>query len=205
MSEQTEATPAKGGVGWKRFSLALLPALGAAGALVAMTAQGSIAASFAVSGQNFKVSADTLEGTGFAQFGEIATGADDSAHPVALSVVDDATLTNLCQSVLMDTPVGEVTLLVNAGDGDTPVTADNLVIDVEQLRGDAVFTEMQIGRDASTLENASGETGQPGGFGQQAETVTITDLEQTAWAVNAGTFNLSGLSLSVEPGQHECF
>lgn len=205
MSDETTAEAATGGTGWKRFSLALIPALAGAGILVGLTAQGSIAASFAVSGDNFKVAADELDGTGFAQYGDIATSADDSQHPVAVSVIDDAELSNLCQSVLMDTPVGEVTLVVKAGQGDTPAKAENMVIDVEQLSGDAEFSNMEIGRDASTLENATGSTGEVGGFGQQADTVNITDLKQTAWSVNAGTFKLTGLQLNVKPGNHECF
>ncbi|GAB3210437.1 DUF6230 family protein [Marinactinospora thermotolerans] len=204
MAEETQ-TIVQGGVGWRRFLLALGPALGAAAVLVVLTAQGSIAASFAVSGQNFKVSADSLEGTGFAQFGDVATSVDDTAHPVALSVIDDAELTNLCQSVLMETPVGDVTLLVEAGQDGTPVTARNMVIDLEQLSGEASFSGMQIGRDASTLENASGEAGAPGGFGMQAGTINVTDLRLTAWSVNAGTFGLNGLQLGVKPGDHECF
>ncbi|MGW6577768.1 DUF6230 family protein, partial [Streptomyces sp. NPDC054945] len=36
-------------------------------------------------------------------------------------------------------------------------------------------------------------------------TVSITDLRQTAWATNAGTFKLSGLSMNVSKGKKECF
>ncbi|GAB3452010.1 DUF6230 family protein [Streptomonospora sediminis] len=207
MAEETqaEAPRASGGTAWKRFGLALIPALGAAAVLVGMTAQGTLAASFAVSGESFKVSADQLKGTGFAQFGDVATSADGTGHPVAISVIDDVELSNLCQSVLMDTPVGEVTLLVNAGQGDQPATAKNMVIDVQQLSGDAKFTEMEIGRDASTVENATGETGKSGAFGQQADTIKIDGLKQTAWSVNAGTFSLTGLHLGMKPGNHECF
>ncbi|QBI55713.1 DUF6230 family protein [Streptomonospora litoralis] len=202
---QTEAPRASGGTAWKRFALALIPALGAAGILVGLTAQGAVASSFAVSGQSFKVSADQLKGTGFAQFGDVATSGDGTEHPVALSVIDDVELHNLCQSVLMDTAVGKVTLLVKAGQGDQPATAENMVIDLKQLSGDATFTQMQIGRDAATVENASGETGESGAFGQQADTITINGLRQTAWSVNAGTFKLTGLHLSVKPGDHECY
>ncbi|GAA3753615.1 hypothetical protein HDA32_004442 [Spinactinospora alkalitolerans] len=205
MAEDTQAETEHSGIGWRRFGLALIPALGAAGVLVALTAQGSIAASFAVSGDSFKISADSITGTGFAQYGDVSTSADDTRHPVAVSVIDEAELVNLCQSVLMETPVGEMTLLVNAGQDDTPVSAENLVVDTEQLSGDATFTNMEIGRDAGTLENASGQSGAAGAFGQQADTVAINDLQQVAWGVNAGTFRLSGLHLGLEPGNHECF
>jgi len=202
---QAEAPRASGGTAWKRFALALIPALGAAGILVGMTAQGTLASSFAVSGQSFKVSADKLSGSGFAQYGDVATSGDGTDHPVAISVIDDVKLYNLCQSVLMDTPVGEVTMLVNAGQVDQPAKAENMVIDLKQLSGDATFTEMQIGRDAGTVENATGKTGESGAFGQQADTIDIDGLRQTAWSVNAGTFKLTGLHLSVKPGNHECY
>ena len=42
-------------------------------------------------------------------------------------------------------------------------------------------------------------------FSQQADTVRITDLQQTAWATNAGTFTLSGLDLKISKGKKECF
>jgi Family of unknown function (DUF6230) len=205
MSEQKTAVPVSGRTGWRRFVLALLPAALAAVLLVGMTGQGGIAASFAVSGHRFKVSADSLQGKGFAQYGDVAATIDGERHPVAMSVIDDATLTNLCQSVVMDTPAGEVTLVVRAGQGGQPVKVRSLVIDLNQLTGDAEFTNMQIGRDAGTLENSAGKTGRSGGFGQQADTVRITRLEQTAYAVNAGTFTLTGLKMSLRRGKHECF
>ncbi|GGL13841.1 cholesterol esterase [Sphaerisporangium melleum] len=206
MSDDTTAMPpAPGGTSWPRFALILLPALAAAALLVALTGRGSIAASFAVSGHRFKVSADELRGQGFAQYGDVAVTAGGVRRPVAISVIDAATLVNLCQSVLMDTPAGQVTFLIRAGRGERPVRAEHLVIDLRQLSGDAEFTGIQIGRDAGTLENATGATGGRGAFGQQAATVRVRHLRQTAYAVNAGTFTLAGLDLSVRRGDHECF
>ncbi|WP_242677147.1 DUF6230 family protein [Streptomonospora litoralis] len=182
----------------------LLPSLAAAAVLVAMTAQGGIAASFAVSGQSFKLSADRLEGTGFSQYVGVATTADGD-HAAAVAVIDEARLSDLCQSVLVDTPVGEVTLLVRAGRDGQPVTARNLVIDMRQLSGDAHFTDMEIGRDAGTLSLGADATAPIGGFSQSGGTVRITGLRQHAYAVNAGTLKLNGLRLGIEPGDRECF
>jgi hypothetical protein len=196
---------AAGGTSWKRFALALAPALTVAAILVVTTGQGGIAASFAVSGHRFKVSADRLDGTGFAQYTDVATTAAGERHPVAISVIDRATLTNLCQSVLLDTPLGQATLLVTAGRDGQPVRVRDLVIDLAQLTGDATFTDMRIGRDAATLDTGGSPAGRPGGFGQQAATVRITRLRQSAYAVNAGTFALRGLDMSLRPGDHECF
>jgi hypothetical protein len=199
-----DVAPRVGKVRWKRFAALMVPAGAAAVVLVGLTASGSIAASFAVSGQSFKVSADQLQGRGFAQYGQVDETANGVKHPVAISVVGAAKLKNLCQSVLINSPMGKLTLLVKAGGGDTPASADNMVVDASQLSGDATFKNIEIGRDAGTIDKVQ-KRGPSGMFAQQADTVTIDDLHQTAWAVNAGTFRLNGLNLTIKPGSHECF
>jgi len=99
-------------------------------------------------------------------------------------------------------------LELTAGNAGTPAHADNLIIDMSQLSGDATFTNINIGQDASTLNDGStstvdgktishtGSNGQAGGFGQRADIVKITGLSQTAYATSAGTFTLPNLSLS---------
>src|SRR3954463_6393290 len=57
---------------WRRFAAVMAPAAVAAGAIVFGMANGAIAASFAVSGTSFKVSATELDGTGFVQYGGLA-------------------------------------------------------------------------------------------------------------------------------------
>jgi len=200
----SDGTPQTGKVRWKRFAALMVPAGLGAVALIGLTANGSIAASFAVSGQSFKVSADRLQGTGFAQYGTLDHAENGAKHPVAISVVGHAKLSNLCQSVLINSPIGKLTLLVTAGRGDVPASADNMVVDASQLSGNATFKNIEIGRDAGTIDKVP-EQGPSGLFAQQADSVTIDDLKQTAWAVNAGTFRLHGLKLNIKPGTHECF
>ncbi|WP_049571596.1 DUF6230 family protein [Nonomuraea sp. SBT364] len=208
MSAETEpgreSGPAPGGTRWPRFAAVLVPALVAAALLVGLTGTGGVAASFALSGERFKVSADRLVGQGFAQYGDVAT-TTGGRRPVLTSVIGRARITGLCQSALVHTPVGPATFLVRAGDGKQPVEATNLVIDLHQLSGDAEFDDIEIGRDAATLDTPAGLAGRPGDIGQQAATVRITGLRQIAYAVNAGTFRLHGLRLSFQPGDHECF
>lgn len=201
MSDETTRT---GKVRWRRFAALMVPAGVGAAALIGLTASGSIASSFAVSGQSFKISASKLSGTGFAQYGQVDAAKGGAKHPVALSVIGHAKLSDLCQSVLVDSPMGKLTLLVKAGGGDTPASADNLVVDASQLSGNATFKNIEIGRDASTIDKVH-KTGPSGAFAQQADTVTINDLKQTAWSVNAGTFRLRGLNMTIKPGRHECF
>lgn len=193
-----------GGTRWRRFAALLVPAAIAAGTMLALTAQGALAASFAVSGQNFKVSAERMEAQGFAQYGSIDIDVGGERHPVAPVGIRSATLSNLCQSVLIPTPFGAMTLRITAG-GSRPVTATNLVIDADQLSGDATFTGIELGRDASTLSQVPGHTGPRGQFGQQAERITISKLRARAWATTAGTFTLTDMKLDLRSGRHECF
>lgn len=195
---------AGGGTRWRRFALAVLPGLAAAGILGAATTQGLLAASFAVSGDNFKLSADVLDGTGFTQYGDVATSVDGSGRAVGLSTVDSAELRNMCMSSLWDLPVGEATLVIKAGQ-NTPVQGSSMVLDIEQLQGNARFSNIEIGRDASTLDKAAGGQGPAGGFGLQSDEIVVNDMELTSWAVTAGSLRLSGLNLAVKPGNHECF
>ena len=106
------------------------------------------------------------------------------------------------------TVLGEVTVKITAGtDPDNPVSAENLFIDVSQLDADAVFTNIDIGVSVDDTTKGPDPSGNvlAGSFAQQADSVTLTDIEQTAWATSAGTFRLSNLSLSLHDGKNECF
>jgi hypothetical protein len=194
-----------GRTSWRRFAIVMVPAAVIVGGIVLGMANGAIAASFSVSGQSFKVSADKLHGTGFKQFGGVDTPKQGNPIPVATSVIDNATLTNLCQSVNIPNPFGiKVVLRIEAGKGNTPVTANGLTIGATSLQGDAVFTNIQIGRDGGDV---SGVPALTGSFAQSADAVDITGLKQIATSTSAGTFALNGLSLTVLTGNDakECF
>ena len=191
MSESS-TSPGYGRVRWRRFGLVMLPAAIVAAVLVSLTAKGAVAASFSVSGQQFTVTASKLNGTGFEQFGSTFKQSDGKSQPVAVSVIRNATLSHMCQSV----KVLGVTLRITAGSGSTPVTAQNLVVGATDLSGNATFKNISVGQDASTLDQA-GDTGQAGTFGQQASGVSITDVHQVAWSTTAGTFKLPGFHLQV--------
>ncbi|WP_175410032.1 DUF6230 family protein [Streptomyces sp. TRM64462] len=195
-----------GRIQWRRFAALAVPGVALTAALGVALSSGAIAASFAVSGQQFKVSADSLTGQGFAQYGSFDTNARDELLPVAVTAIQRAELKNLCQSVVTSLPVvGDISLNLTAG-GSTPVTATNLFVDATQLSGNAEFNNIEIGRDASTLDKGpDGAQGMQDLFGQQADDVRINDLRQVAWATNAGTFKLSGLSMKITKGKKECF
>ncbi|MEU8436284.1 DUF6230 family protein [Streptomyces sp. NPDC029216] len=200
------ASRVEGRVRWRRFALLTVPAVAVTAGLGIALAQGALAASFAVSGQQFKVSATSLEGEGFAQYGGVDVNARQELIPVAVTAIKEAKLHSLCQSVVTTLPViGDISLNLTAGQ-KAPVEASNLFVDATQLAGDAQFTNIEIGRDASTLDKGPAEAqGMQDLFAQQADRVTISSLQQTAWATNAGTFKLSGLKMDISKGKKECF
>ena len=184
-------TPSQGRVKWRRFALVAVPAVIVAGALIGLTAEGAIASSISVSGEQYLITASKLTGTGFEQFGGQVAGTSGT-QPVIISAIHSATLTNLCQSV----SIGPITLHLTAGGGGTPVTAQNLVVDASgQTGSQAVFHNISIGLDSGTLNEDPGADGASGGFGQQADSMEIDHLVQHTWLTTAGTFTLPDLSL----------
>ncbi|MFF0437077.1 DUF6230 family protein [Streptomyces sp. NPDC004327] len=215
----------RGGTRWKRFAVVMVPSVAATAAIGVGLAQGALAASFSISGQEFKVTADSLVGNDFVQYGSVDGGKDlagkDFAAPVAVSGFSEAWITNMCQSVV--TPnvpfVGDVTLVLKAGtagagDDAKKVYAKNIYLDVSSLKTDAEFGNIDIGVAAGNLAKAPGKPGiQPGteakanpyGFAQRADTAKLSKVQQTAWATTAGTFKLPDLDLSLHRGKAECF
>jgi hypothetical protein len=198
VTDQKVAT--EGGTRWRRFAAAIVPTVVVVGALGAGIANGAVPVSFSVSGAQFKVTASHLHGTDFVQYGSIVQQKNGTPHAVAVSQIGDATLTNMCQSVDQSTPIGTVVLKLTAGDNGTDAHATDLLIDMSQLSGDATFTHIDIGMDASDLSPG----GAPGGFGQAADVVDIDNLSQTAWATTAGTFTLPHLNLGLGGAGSEC-
>ncbi|WP_433731175.1 DUF6230 family protein [Actinoplanes sp. CA-051413] len=208
--KDAQGDPAYGRTNWRRFAVAVAVPTAAAGALVFGLANGAFAASFAISGQPFKISADKLDGVGFAQYGAQQETAKGQAVPVAMSGIASAKLYNLCQSVRA--PGSPISLTIRAGrEANNPAKATNLLIGMSELNGNAEFTDINIGQDASTLGQGGPEAKGPlGSFGQEASRVVITDLKQTAVSTTAGTFTLTGLNLKINfPGKDgnppECF
>ncbi|NES15017.1 MULTISPECIES: DUF6230 family protein [Micromonospora] len=209
MSEQItpiEPGPPQSGVRWRRFAVTFgTVAVGAAG-MIALTAQGALGAQFAISGMPFTVTADRLDGTGFEQFATIDHMIENSPNEgdtggqvlVMVSAIDRAQLTNLCQSISL----GGINLRITAGTGNKPVTARTLVVDGDEVAGNASFNKINVGQDASTLDQVPGVRGNPGVFSQQADTVTITNLRQNNYATTAAVFTLPNLHMSFS--SNEC-
>jgi len=207
---------------WKRFAVVMVPTIAATAAVGVSIAQGALAASFSVSGSQFKVSAGKLHGDGFTQYGTVLQTADpkNAAHavPVAVSGFNKATINQLCQSVDVPTPFGPYELTINAGGtydaktgtaSGTPVTASALFIDMTDLHADtATFNNINIGVATGGITKGPVNPDQktdPAGFAQEADSADLTGVQQTAWATNAATFSLNGMHLSLAPGSNGCF
>jgi hypothetical protein len=188
----------RGRVRLRRAAVMAVPATAIAAGLAIMTAQGALGVQFSISGMPFTVTATDLTGTGFEQFGGLDTLDEKNPNKdrlgtevlVVTSVIKNATLTKLCQSV----DLGGTYLKITAGGGKDKVIASDLTTDSTELSGDADFTKIEIGNDAGTLSKA-GVKGPNGVFSQQSDTVHIANLHQTNYATTAGTFKLPGLKL----------
>ncbi|MEE1757130.1 DUF6230 family protein [Streptomyces sp. SP18CS02] len=213
----------RGGTRWKRFAVVMVPSVAATAVIGVSLAQGALAASFSVSGQEFKVRAGHLEGTGFAQYGgvdmgykNVGGGEEKVAHPVAISAFKHAEINDMCQSVVTDVPfVGKITMRLEAGGGKQPVVAENLYLDVTELEADATFKDIEIGVAAKDTDDPKTGKGPAvkdkileNGFAQQAPNATLDNVKQKAWATTAATFKLSGLKLNLHKGDGpkvECY
>ena len=200
--KEAQGDPAYGRTNWRRFAVAVGVPTVVAGALVVGLANGAFAASLTLSGQAFKISADKLDATGFVQYSQAyAQGGKNANKPLGLAVsgITDAKLYNLCQSVHPDGL--PFSLVIRAGqDPNSPALAHNMLIGMTHLGGDATFKGIEIGKDASTLTKGSDNDsakGAAGTFAQEADSVIIDHLEQTAQYTAAGSFTLTGLDLTL--------
>ena len=186
-----------------RIVLAAVPVAVVATLLMGGVAQGAVPVSFAVSGSQFQISASQLDGTGFSQYAGVTNDTAGKAHQVAIANIKSATLADLCQSVITDTPLGKVGLLITAGGGGKPATASDLQIGMTDLKGDSTFNNIRIGVDASTV--TTGPKGTAGDFAQDADALKIVGLQQTAWSTQASVFTLTGMHLQLTDGSKGCF
>lgn len=191
---------------WRLFTLVLAGGLAGIGVMFAGLSQGALAASFAVSGTSYKASAENLNAEGVVQYGSVDRSADE-ANPVMVNGFRKASLDDFCQSIVVpDLPgIGDITLRI-VTPGDSGMTADNLVLGIEEVSGDLTMENVEIGRDAGEFDKGpEGLQGDPGAFGIQADSAHISHLEQVAWSTTASTLRLNHVQISAEAGRDECF
>ncbi|WP_329114242.1 DUF6230 family protein [Streptomyces sp. NBC_01465] len=195
----------EGRTSWKKTAVVAVPAILAVGIMASVMAQGALAASFAVSGTSFQVSSGKLTSTGLSSYVQTDRAVDGKGHPVALLGIGNARLSDICQAAEVKTPVGTVVFKLTAGGDAGEVTASSLVIDGEDLVGDAHFGTAQIGRDASTLDAVPGIKGEAGKFGLQAGDIEVDGVKSHAWSATGGNFHLKGLKVDVSLNGKKCF
>lgn len=187
----------------RRILVTTVPVVVAAGLLLSGIAQGSVPVSFAVSGGQFQISASQLYGTGLSQYAGTAVDEDGENQMVTVANIKSATIRDLCQSAVADTPFGAVGIMIRAGRDGRPASATDLQISMTGLSGDVAFGGARIGVDASTVDTEA--KGGAGDFGIDAETVSIAGLKQTAWSTQASVLRLNGMSLEFTGGEQGCF
>lgn len=222
-----DGAPVVGRTRWRRFFIVLAPAYAMIAGILFLAYTGAVAVSFSISGVDALVSTSQLQtgaadgnGFGFYQFGLADLTGSGSPSPQTETIIPNATLTNLCQSVT----VSGVTLRLTAGDAGTPVSATDLVIDASSLAASsASFQDIQIGQDMGTFSNpalteptlAGAGTAQGpnvatgnvprGTFGQVAKGATISNVQQHSAATAAQSFTLPNLHLAIGFSQAPCF
>ena len=163
--------------------LTAVPVAIVATVLMAGVANGAVPVSFSVSGSQFQIGASQLDRTGFSQYAGVAPNTAGKPHQVAIANITSASLTNRCQSVITDTPLGKVGMT--------------------DLKGDSSFNNIRIGVDASTVNTKA--KGSAGDFAQDSDTIKIIGLQQTAWSTQASVFTLNGMHVQVADGTKGCF
>ncbi|MFI6515257.1 DUF6230 family protein [Spirillospora sp. NPDC050679] len=175
-----------------------------AGVLGAAVGQGSLAASFAVSGRQMKMSAQQIQGRGYATYPSVVTTADGRKHPVTVLAIRSARVRGLCQSAVVRTPFGRYVVRLGSAPGRT-ATVENLLVSATSLDADLDFSSLQVNRDALTLDAVPGAVGKPGQFGLQALDFTVEDVRVDSWSVLSSSIRVPGFRLAIGRGEHECF
>lgn len=176
-----------------------------AGILVAMS-QGALAAQLGVANSNMKMGIERLDGahvTGYVGTDRAVKGGKEA---MVLLGVGEGKAKNLCLSTVVDVPIaGAVTLQVGAG-GKSPAGIDSLTANAtELLTPNGVLNDAELGRDGASLDKNRLLRGPSGSWGLQAGALSAQDVRMTAFNGAASQLRLTGLSIRVLPGTHECF
>ena len=186
-----------------RIVLAAVPVAVVATVMMAGVAQGAVPVQFSISGSQFEISASQLDGTDFSQYAGTTTDTAGKSHDVAIANIGQASLSDLCQSVVTTLPTGaKVGIMITAGGGGKPAEATNLQIGMTDLKGDSTFDNIRIGVDASAVNTAA--KGSAGDFAQDSTGIHITNLQQQSWSTTASVFKLTGMHVQVTDGT-TCF
>lgn len=203
----SQGTPGtRGRTSFGKSALLLVPGLAAVVGILIGMANGAIAAQFGVADSNMKLGVARLDGSKVTGYVGSDRSVKNGKEAMVLLGVGGGQAKDLCLSAVMDVPiVGPVTLNVNAG-SKTPAAIDSLTANAtELLTPDGTLSDAELGRDGSTLDKNQLLSGPSGSWGLQAGALSARDVRLTAFNAGAAQLRLSGLSIQVKPGTHECF
>lgn len=191
-------------------ALAAAALAGLAGMFLAVS-QSVLAVNFTTANTAYKVYTDKVSGLNAAGYINVQDlyGATDDA--VAQLGFKTATLNGLCAIAKQNLPViGDVSLVVTAGEPVDGTTAGTNVIQAQQLylasdnlsgTGDQI-AKLTLGQSADTLMmDTIPFAGTPGAFGLQAQTLNVSNLDADSYGIDLqGQINLPNLKIRVLPG-----
>ncbi|MEV6766022.1 DUF6230 family protein [Streptomyces sp. NPDC051105] len=197
---------------WRLFAVVLVPSVAACATVGIGMAQGVLAASFFISGQKFQVTADSLTARGVSLYSMIDVTRKHELVPVVVTGFRHATVSGLCEAIVVDVPVlGTQTLRLTSGDHRLAEASDLFLDATAEGAADANFTGLDIGVAQGAISKGPVRSGDrdsrffnPDGIGLQSTSVTLTDVRVNTLALSAGTFNIPGLRVRIQPGNHVC-
>ncbi|GGW62708.1 DUF6230 family protein [Streptomyces xantholiticus] len=197
----------RGRTRWKLFSILMLPSLAASAALLVAVAQGALAASFLISNQKFKVTADRIEVTGAIQYGAFDKRYDGKVVPVTVAGAAHSTSYGVCQSTVQRIPlIGKVTVRVTA----ERVTSQDSYSDVIQAHQGTVTTKnsrtgIAVGVATKGPGVRPGDNVSPTSAAQESDSSVVTDSRSIVVATSARVTKTIGSSTRIYKGVNECF
>ncbi|MET7549709.1 DUF6230 family protein [Streptomyces sp. NPDC005500] len=198
----------RGRIRWRLFAVVMVSGLVASAALFLALAQGALAASFLISNQQSKESAERVEGTGVIQYGAFDRRYEGEIVPVLVLGLKQSKIMGFCQStVVRDIPlIGTFTVKVTA----RQVTAYDTYRDVVQEdNGTVTLKDTNSGIAAGASRKGpginEGDNTDPASSAQEADSILVTDSKQIVLATSARIARVSGRSVRFYKGVHECF
>ncbi|MEU2617937.1 DUF6230 family protein [Streptomyces sp. NPDC007157] len=197
---------------WRLFAVVLVPGVAACATVGIGMAQGVLAASFFISGQKFQLTADSLTARGVSLYSMIDVTRKRELVPVVVTGFRHAKVSGLCEAITVDVPVlGTQTLRLTGGDQRLAEASDLFLDATAEAAAEANFTGLDIGVAQGAISKGPVRSGDrdsrffdPDGVGLQSTSVTLTDVRVNTLALSAGTFNVPGLRVSIQSGNHTC-
>lgn len=210
------------GTAWPRAAAMIVLAASLLGGLVLLMANRVVATSFTVQGSTAEFSSSRVAGQdvgfGMAVITTKSAGGSTASPKVLSAGFGVGSLDGLCMSQKQTLPLGSVTIMIVAGDGDpatTEISANNVQFDVTSLRGSGQGVRLdgivQIGVASSDITTVSGLANPlqaPTGTGYWGIDATAGDLSNLRGSLYDaqinGAVSLPNLKITVTPGGAGC-